>query len=561
MLRRLGAALSVIGLAIAACGGDSPSRSQPPTQPAALGPARLIQASSDLGRLAAGEEVTLTLLLRDRSKAREAADLAALYDPTSPTFGQFKTAGQFASAYGPDPAEAEQAAQQLKALGLTADWQPGEGWLLARGPAARIEAAFQVQLHGYRAPDGTRFYAARNQPQLPAGLRSLLQAAPTVSSYAPWRRHAVPAGGLTPADLVTAYDIKPLRDLGLDGTGETVVFMEADCWKQADLDAFSQKFNLPPMTIELRAGVPPPPGCRPYGEAEMDYEVVHAIAPGARLVAYNWDGSSLDGWIRLHDRMVTENAGAVISESMGACELFWGADRAEAFRQIFDKADQLGEAAFASSGDSGAYGCLGFIGKRSATPSPEYIGAIIPASLPGVTGVGGTRLSVREDGSWLDETVWEWPASTNGTGGAVSAYFPMPAWQKGPGVRNQFSTGYRQMPDISADADPVSGAAINVGGRWEQGGGTSQSAPIWAAMTVLLNQYLKQRGLKPVGFMNPALYDLAAGKPAFPPFHDVTVGGNLVFPATPGYDLPTGLGTPDAWNLARDLEAYQRGAR
>ncbi len=77
-------------------------------------------------------------------------------------------------------------------------------------------------------------------------------------------------------------------------------------------------------------------------------------------------------------------------------------------------------------------------------------------------------------------------------------------------------------------------------------------------MAVLVNQYLKKQGQKPIGFANPALYALAAGKPPFPPYHDVVTGTNLVFPATPGYDLASGLGTPDAYNLARDLEAYQK---
>jgi kumamolisin len=94
-----------------------------------------------------------------------------------------------------------------------------------------------------------------------------------------------------------------------------------------------------------------------------------------------------------------------------------------------------------------------------------------------------------------------------------------------------------------------------------RGGGTSQAAPIWAGIAALIDEYLKKQGVHPIGFMNPALYALTATHQPYPPFHDVTVGGNLYYPATPGYDLATGLGTPDAWNLARDLVAYQRRAR
>ena len=76
---------------------------------------------------------------------------------------------------------------------------------------------------------------------------------------------------------------------------------------------------------------------------------------------------------------------------------------------------------------------------------------------------------------------------------------------------------------------------------------------MWAALTSLIDQYLRGRGDAPVGFANPLLYRLASGSPPVPAIHDVTAGTNDFYPAGPGYDMVTGLGTPDAWNLARDL--------
>jgi kumamolisin len=128
--------------------------------------------------------------------------------------------------------------------------------------------------------------------------------------------------------------------------------------------------------------------------------------------------------------------------------------------------------------------------------------------------------------------------------------------QAGPNAGNA-----RAVPDVAADADPASGAAIVTAGHAQQGGGTSQAAPIWAAIAVLIDQYLHCQGLGPVGFMNPALYHLASTRQPYPPFHDVTRGSNLVDPAGPGYDLATGLGSPDVWNLARDLAAYEKAGR
>jgi kumamolisin len=90
------------------------------------------------------------------------------------------------------------------------------------------------------------------------------------------------------------------------------------------------------------------------------------------------------------------------------------------------------------------------------------------------------------------------------------------------------------------------------------GAGTSQAAPIWAALTALMNQYLQAHGGHPVGDLNPLLYRVAEGA-RLPGFHNVIPGGNAVDVAVPGYDLVTGLGTPNADNLVRDLLDIQKG--
>ena len=137
------------------------------------------------------------------------------------------------------------------------------------------------------------------------------------------------------------------------------------------------------------------------------------------------------------------------------------------------------------------------------------------------------------------------------------------AWQSGPGLPADPAGALRLTPDIAADAE--SGMAIRYDPEetgttlgWAAGGGTSQSAPIWAGMTALINGYLARQGLPAAGFLNEALYALAREPQAYPPFHDIVQGNNLVEAAGPGYDTSTGLGSPDAWNLARDLETYMR---
>jgi len=511
--------------------------------------------------------LSLLLVLRDPTAARQTADLTALYTPRSPRFGHYLSAAAVAARYGPSPDVVARVRRVLQGYGLHGAWQQGNNWLSVSGTAARFAAAFGVRTRWYRSPHGVRYYASARDPLLPARLRPDVTESGHLSSYAEPQQYAVPTGGLAPTDLLAAYDATPLRTMGLDGSGQTIVFFELDGFAQSDLDTFTGKYGLPPMHPQIKAGPTLPPG----GETTMDLEVSHEIAPGAKLVIYNVDLSTaksnaqaLQIFLDLQTKMVTDNPGAVISQSWGGCEKADSQAYADALKNVYDHADALGESIFVSTGDNAAYECLR-VSPRGTVPSPDNLAVPLPAAVPGVTAVGGTRLSVAANGGWYNETVWEAPAEIGGTGGGVTAYYPMPSWQQGPGVRNaQYNPhNQREIPDVSADADPYSGAAIygpaGSSSAWITGGGTSQSAPIWAGLTALIDEYLQRQGLHPVGFMNPALYQIAARATPYQAFHDITVGTNLYYPATPGYDMASGLGTPDTWNLARDLEAYQKG--
>ena len=490
----------------------------------------LVAGSEDAGRVAPDRSLSVLLMLRQGLPAQDLEGQAARLD------------GYFAAA------------------GLATTWHTGHRWLTVAGPARHLERVFDIDVHQYRSRDGVRFAASMRDPIVPTELRSIVAGTGHVSTYAAAAGPSVPAGGLRAVDMLNAYDMKPLRDLGLDGSGETVVFFEGfpiGGYKQADLDVFAKREHLPPFVVTQRT---PLTGTPPSAvEAQMDLEIVHAIAPGAKLVVYTMkEPASADDLLALQDRMVSENPGAIAVIEWSTFEDSVTKAQADAWASVYDRADQLGETVLVPSFDDGAFG--GLNSDWGAVPSESYLSQWLPTTMPGVTSVGGTRISVRRDGTWYNETVWEDPAGTAGSGGGLARYIPMPTWQKAPGTANRFSNGMREVPDISADADPVSGASIFLSefGGWTTGGGTSQSGPILAGAVALINQYLKRNGLKPVGFLNPALYSLATGHPAYPPFHDITVGTNLYYPATPGYDLATGLGTPDVWNLARDLESLQR---
>ena len=170
-----------------------------------------------------------------------------------------------------------------------------------------------------------------------------------------------------------------------------------------------------------------------------------------------------------------------------------------------------------------------------------------------MTDVGGTSLSTDNEGTWLSEQAWFDVPISQGTGGGMSNLFERPPWQE------QLKIGGKQRltPDIAAVADPDTGVKFVFDQAIFTGGGTSLSAPIWAGITAVLDQYLLENGGRRIGDLNPLLYEVAQGAER-PAFRDVTLGGNAVDDALPGYDLVTGLGTPQVANLADDLLAVQR---
>lgn len=550
--RRLPLLLLVTALCLVGCGpqtGPAISLLAAPRSPIGS----VSPGARDLGRLPGRVGVNFLLLLRDPGAAARERAIAAMYNPHSRHFGTFQSPAAWDSS-GPSATVVRHVERFLHARGLTTRWQSGGDWLTVSGPARVVSRVFRVRIDRFRGPNGQRLYAALNQPRVPAALRAAVTAVGRISNFSDRRAHAVPANGMTPVDLLKAYDIQPLRSQGLTGAGETVSFIEIDGFHQSDFNQFTGHFGLPAMHPQIKAGSAL---TNVDGEAEMDMEVMHEIAPRARLQVYDCSSNCANtDIINLENQVVRQNPHGIVSISLGGCERAEAPADANAERSAFDQADALGESVFVASGDSGAYECL--TENWGAPPTDQYVGVSSPASMPGVTGVGGTRLAVNGNGHWAGEQVWEEPAASGGTGGGVSVYFHQPAWQTGPGVNGGANAHMRQVPDVAAAADPLTATTVYVNGRFVQQGGTSQAAPIWAGITALVDQYLAKNNLRRAGFLNPALYAIAAGRPPYPAFHDVTVGSNLKYPAGPGYDMATGLGTPDAWNLARDLARYIR---
>ena len=177
--------------------------------------------------------------------------------------------------------------------------------------------------------------------------------------------------------------------------------------------------------------------------------------------------------------------------------------------------------------------------------------------------MGGTKLLVGTGGTYSSESAWSNTSNSSGGGGGISSYFSRPSYQTGTNLTN----ANREVPDVSADADPASGYSVYCtvtaagcsSSGWISVGGTSAAAPLWAGIAADVNQYLSGLSKPVLGSASSKLYTLYNTAQTYTPYHDVTTGNNLYYSATANYDLATGVGTPDAWNIARDLGGSSGG--
>jgi subtilase family serine protease len=499
-----------------------PAPSPAPTLEAA------IRHAVDLGPADATTIVSLSFGLNVRDPQRLAQLIAS---------GRTVSPEAFAAEFGPDPGAVQAAVASLQGAGFRASWRPGSSVIAADGPAPLAAALLHVAIETFRQSDGTTFYAALAEPQIPPQLARIASNVSGLDNYRRAHSRAVRRGGLTPTDILAFYNLKPLRQAGLDGTGQTIVLPEIDDLPNlSDLNKFALEFGLPPFDPLLTVKRDPSWGTpeKPQGETVLDLEIIHEIAPGAKLVVY-LSAPDFGHGDRAFDQMVTDHLGTIISESLGACEPDTPSGHRNTYANIQDRAVAQGMSHFIASGDNGAYTC-----GEDQGPAGSF-----PATLPSVTAVGGTTVFESEQGTYFKETAWGGPIEQSGGGGGPSRFYALPNYQKN--VSQALGHGFRQVPDVAADADPATGFHIVFEGKDGQAGGTSASTPLWAATVALINQDLKKKGLREVGFANPALYWMGENSAKLPakPFHDITTGNNLAYNASPGWDFATGWGSMD----------------
>ncbi len=373
----------------------------------------------------------------------------------------------------------------------------------------------------------------------------------------------------TPQQMRAAYGLTSLYDSGKRGQGQTVVIIDSygSPTLQQDVATFDQQFNLPTVNLQILS----PLGTAPFdsnnsemtgwqGETSLDVEMVHAIAPEAHIVVLTSPVDETEGvaglpqFLQLEQYAVDHHLGSIISQSWAASEVSLNdaAGQAEIaqWATFYQQATtQKGITFFGSSGDSGATDYVSFengsLGPLSSTRTTSF-----PDDSPWVTAVGGTTLSA--NGSSFDEVVWN---NGGASGGGVSRFNAEPSFQQSlPQSDQQILNGMRGVPDVAAAADPYTGLAIYYAGQWTLAGGTSAAAPLWAGVMAVADQVAG----RPLGYINPALYKIAASSQYSSAFRDITTGNNnfsgkgasvVGYQATTGWDPVTGLGSPNAANL------------
>lgn len=509
----------------------------------------------------------------------------------------FPTSENHPDIFSPDATVYSELARFLQAQGFVVTREYQHRLLLDfSGTIAQVARAFHVSIYTYIGPDGQKYFANASNPLIPAQFAGQVLAINGLNDALHWHTHAFArrlsftklltsqcpghnSQYMTPDQFAFAYNLNGLYRAHYAGEGQTLALFELSPFAKSDLATYNACFGHNRTKIQaIRTGATQfDAGMM---ETEMDAELVLSAAPHLGTLKIYEAGNNTVGYLSQWARII-QDAPPVVSTSWGLCEQILNAPFIAEENTLFALAAAQGQTLFASTGDTGSAGCLG-----KAKSSTSLLNVDDPAAQPLVTSVGGTSLTLSKSSGYNGESVWNTsslsPASFIGaSGGGISHYWTRPSWQQMSGVKNAYSSGKvckaragaicRETPDVSLQADTSPGYIIYCSARatkscsndmpWNVVGGTSVATPLWAVLAALTNELLQKEGKSRLGFLNPLLYQIARNKRLYRAcFHDVTKGNNDYnglnagrYPASPGYDMATGLGSYNADALARRL--------
>ena len=559
-----------------------------------LGEAPMLPASATLAaELPGTTPLNVDVVLNSRDPAGLAAYARSVSTPGSADFGHDLTVSQFASRFGASPSSIEAIDSDLASAGLQAGTPSANDLSIpVDATATQLSSAFSTSFRQYRIGGGRLAYANTAAPQLSGSIAPLVQtviglddltvaspALETSRAQASTSGQPIPhvvtggpqpcstavnisgSGSYTTDQVASAYSFSSLYGQGDLGSGQTVALYELQGFSATDASAYQTCYGTSTAVSTVNVDGGPLTGSGD-GEADVDIEQVASLAPKVKIIVYQGPNGGSGGY-DTYSTIFSQDLAKTVSTSWGACDLLVGSAYASAENTLFQEAATQGQTVVAASGDQGSEDCL------SSDTTDESLAVDDPASQPYVTGAGGTEWSALAtppaESAWNDG-----PTCCFGSGGGgLSSIWTMPTFQsssKVAGLISANSSGSpcgaslgnycREVPDVSS----LSGSypyIFYVDGGWEYAEGTSLSAPLWASM-FSLSDASKACVAKNIGFANPILYGIAASAPT--DFNDVLKGNNDLtglnkdlYPAGAGYDMATGLGTPNGSALPSAL--------
>ncbi len=590
----------------------------------------LAQARFEAGRMASDTQLKGITLTFQRSATQEAALqslIVAQQNPQSPLYHKWLNPDQFAARFGMSDADLQKTEGWLEQQGFSVDRVArSKNAIYFSGNVRQVEQAFSTEMHYFKV-NGEQHFAPSTQLSVPSALASSVLGITNLDSFRP-KSHMVakknvrPRGSFTgagnssvlfgPADIATAYDITPLYNASVTGSGQSITVVGQSAIDTSDIEAFETAAGLPTKDpnqyLVPGSGDPTVQADGDEFESDVDIEWSGAIAKGASINFVYSGGDTNYSAFDAINYAVDNQIGTIISSSYGLCE----ADlNGYSLESSLEQGTAQGQTIMAAAGDQGSTDCNAYQGPGSGTltAADTALAVDYPASSQYVTGLGGTEIdqsnanySTPGGGYWqsnsgstdlvnsvlkyIPEVVWNDDDSQYGlsaSGGGASSLFTKPSWQTGvPGIP---SDGQRDVPDLALYGSPnfpgylvcssdssqwTSGQVSSCSTGFEDtttgfltaAGGTSFDAPIFSGMLALINQ--KQGYGTGQGLINKTLYTLAANSGTYgSAFHDITKGNNDCsagstwcgtqtsgFSAGAGYDQVSGLGSVDLNNLA-----------
>jgi hypothetical protein len=595
----------------------------------------LARPEFDQGQAPASLPMQRMLLVLKRSPEQESA-LRGLIDDQqdkgSLNYHKWLTPEQFGKQFGPNDSDLQTVTAWLQARGFqVTSLSKGRTAIEFSGSAGQVQAAFHTSIHKY-VVNGESHWANASDPSIPAALAPAVRGVLSLHNF-PRRSYSTVLGtpirakprataplplftytqqqatyyGLGPADFATIYNVLPLWNAGIDGTGQTIAIVGESNIHVTDIENFRGLFGLPANDPHVILNGPDPGVVGDETEAILDVSWSGAVAKNATIdlvvsasteTALGVDLSAL--------YIVDNNVAPVMSESYGQCESTLGNAGNAFYNALWQQAAAQGITVLVSAGDGGSAGCDNFDDEAAAVYGLAVSGF---ASTPYNVAVGGTDFNQTpataatywnatndpttgaSAKSYIPETTWNDSCAgmsigqctdnsnflniTSGSGGPSSCStvnyslgecsgYIKPSWQTGAGVP---SDGVRDLPDVSLFASNGFNGSFYIICEADAGffgsqetcslatdtfvgvGGTSASAPTFAGIMALVNQKMAAQGLSArQGNANYALYKLAAQNGASCNSSTVALTGNscIFYDITQGNNsVPCNPNTPN----------------